>query len=265
MFLTKTKKQEIVATLVKEINAAETIAVASNESLPSRQYNAVKKKTRGKAAFHLARLTLLQRAIGQSNKKEQLKELQKHLGNGSILVISSLDAFKLYKLFKQSRSKTGAKPGAIAPADIIVPAGETNLAPGPVLTELKQAKIDARIQGPKVVIGKDATVARKGEAISDAVAKILNKLGIEPFEVGLAVKAVYDHGTLYAGEALDIDETAFKEKLALAYQQALSLCVFAEVYNKDSTPAIIAKASREASALQNVVEEKNANKPLNTG
>ncbi len=265
MFLTKQKKQEIVQELVKDINSHATIAIASSEGLPSRQYNAVMKKTRGKAKFDVARLTLIKRAIEASSKKDQLKQLEQHLGNASVLVVSSLDAFKLYKLFKQSRSKSGAKPGAIAPMDIVIPAGETNLAPGPVLTELKQAKIDAKIQGPKVVISKDALVAKKGEAISDAVSKILNKLAIEPMEVGMNVLAVYDNGTLYLGSVLDVDEEAFKQKLALAYNQALNLCVFAEVYNNDSTPAIIAKASREANALQKLVEEKNANKPETAG
>lgn len=261
MFLTKQKKQETVANLVKDLNEHNVIAIASSEGLPSRQYNLVKKKTRGKAKFDVARITLIKRAIEASDKKEQLKPLEQHLGNASVLVVSRLDAFKLFKLFKQSKSKTGAKPGAIAPSDIVIPAGETNLAPGPVLTELKQAKIDARIQGPKVVIAKDATVARKGEAITEPVAKILNKLGIEPFEVGMSVKVVFDNGTLYAGETLDVDEEAIKSNLALAYQQALNLAVFAEIYNKDSTPAIIAKASREANALQKLVSEKNANKP----
>ncbi|MBI5225909.1 50S ribosomal protein L10 [Candidatus Micrarchaeota archaeon] len=250
------KKIKIVAELQKKLDSSEVVAVASIKSLPSKQYGAIKKKTRGAVTVSFARLSLIRRAIEQSKRKAELKPIEDALGDGCVLLFSSLDAFKLYKLFKQNKSKTGAKPGAIAPSDLIVPAGETNLAPGPVLTELKQAGIQAKIQGPKVVITKDAVVTKKGQPVSESAAKILNKLGVEPFEVGLLVQKVYDHGTLYDGDALNIDEDAILAQLVQAHQEALNVAVFAEIYNDVSTPVILQKAEREALALQKIVESK---------
>lgn len=251
MMLTKTKKQQVVAGLKKDLQAYPTVALASIQNLPARQYGRIKKKTRDKAKIAFARGTLMVRALEQ---KPELKALGESLGSGSVLVFTELDAFSLYKLFKQNKSKTAAKPGAIAPTDLVIPAGETNLAPGPVLTELKQAGIQAKIQGPKVVITTDAVVAKKGQPVSESAAKILSKLGIEPMEVGIMVQKVYDHGTWYEGAVLDIDEDAFKASLAQAHQEALNLCVVAGVYNEDSVPLVLQKAEREALAVQKAMD-----------
>jgi large subunit ribosomal protein L10 len=255
MVLSKKEKQVLVKHMAKELSGAQVIAIASNASLPGKQYGAIKKKTSDKVKFLFARQTLMTRALEQA--KPEAKALEKYFCNGAVILVTELDAFRLYKLFKQAKSKTIAKAGQLAPSDIVVPAGETSLAPGPVLTELKQAKIEAKIQGPKIVIQRDAVVAKKGEPISAPVAGILAKLGIEPMELMLQVKAVWDHGTLYEGAVLDVDEEAFRASLAQAVQQALNLCVFAEIYNSQSTPLIIAKAAREANAVDKLVKSKS--------
>lgn len=247
-------KQKLVEKLKADLKTHPVIAVASVSSLSARHFNAIKKKTRGQAEIVFARHTLLVRALEEA--KPECKELAEFLGNGGILVLSSLPAFKLFKLFKQNKSKALAKPGQIAPFDIVIPAGETNLAPGPVLTELKQAKIDAKIQGTKVVIAKDALVAKKGDAISDSASKILSKLAIMPMENGIDVKAVWDGGLLYKKEVLDVDEAGMLESLKNAHVQAVNLAVFAGIMNDTTVKLVIAKAVRQAGALQKLVESK---------
>jgi len=129
-----------------------------------------------------------------------------------------------------------------------------------VLTEFKNAKIQAKIQGPKVVIMADSTVARKGMPISAPVASILGKLGIEPMEVGMKMSAAYEDGVLYTQEVLDIDDKWWLEQLALAHRQALNLAVSAEIFNAASTPLLIQKAARQANAVKALMDSK-AGKP----
>lgn len=253
--ISKQEKQNVVAGVQKEAKAYPIVGVASIASLPARSFNSIKKKTRGQVEVVFARHTLLKRALEAA--RPEAKELSGYLANGGVLVFSKLPAFKLYKLFKQNQSKALAKPGQIAPADIMIPAGETNLAPGPVLTELKLAKIDARIQGTKVVITKDTVVAKKGEPISEQAAKILAKLGIEPVEIGIEVQAVWDNGLLYKKDVLNVDENAFLESLKSAHAQAVNLAVFAGIMNGTTAQIIIAKAARQANALQKLVVSKS--------
>lgn len=252
MVLTRNDKKKAVEQIKDKLKAHRVIAVASIAGLKSRQYNAIKKKIRGKAEVIVARKTLMQKALAES--RPDAAKLQEKMTGSEVLIVTNLDAFKLYKLFKDNKTKTIAKAGQLALTDIIVPAGETNLPPGPVLTELKQAKIDAKIQGPKIVISKDSIVAKAGQPINQQVAGILAKLGIEPFEVGVEVTQVFESGDFYNADVLNIDETALKENLAKAHSQAVNLCVYAEIFNEVSIELLIMKAAREANAVKRVAK-----------
>jgi len=257
MVLNRKQKEQAVADLTKRIAASKVVAVISLQNLPSKHYNAIKKKLRGKAELVLTRTTLLRRALEKANKPAfdaLAKTIEK--SGSTALLLSNEDPFKIAKTLRQSKAKAPAKTGMIANADIVVPGGETSLAPGPVLTELKAAKINAKIQGTKIMIVSDATVAKKGEPIADAVAKILTKLGIEPFEIGMKIQSAFTDNLTYSMEVLDVDDSHYIAQLAGAHQAALNLCVFAEIYNKDSTPVILASAQAKALAINKVVEDK---------
>ena len=252
MVLNKDAKKKAVDQIKDKLKAHKVVAVASIAGLKSRQYNAIKKKIRGQADVIVARKTLMQKALIEG--KPEAAKLQEKMTGSEVLIISDLDAFKLYKLFKDNKTRTIAKAGQLAPMDIIVPAGETNLPPGPVLTELKQAKIDAKIQGPKIVISKDSVVAKAGQPISQQVAGILAKLGIEPFEVGVEVQQVFENGDFYNADVLNIDEDSLKAELAQAHMEAVNLCVYAEIFNETSIELLIMKAAREANAVSRVAK-----------
>lgn len=259
--LTKQQKQETVAKLQKEFAEYPVVAVASIAGLKSSQYNSIKKKVRGQAILRIARKTLLQKAMDAT--RPELKDLKQYMGGAEIIILSKLDPFKLFKAFKQNKSKTFAKPGQLAPSDITVPAGETNLAPGPVLTELKQAKIDARIQGPKVIIGKDSLVAKKGEPISEPVAKALIKLGVQPFEVGVEVKAVYDQGLIYTADVLNVDEQYYLDAIRTAYSEATAIAIATQYFAPEFISPALVKAELEALVIAEKVkkDEKVAEAP----
>ena len=59
----------------------------------------------------------------------------------------------------------------------------------------------------------------------------------------------------YSGTALDVDEEELFDKFVLAYQQAFNLAVNAEYYTDATIEIIIIKASREAKALKEALEQ----------
>ncbi len=241
------KKKEMMEKAAEALRRYPVVAVATLQNLPSRQFNAAKKKMREQAEVVVARTTIISKAIEKA--RPELKELEKYFSGSTAVILTNLSPFKLYKMIAQSKGKAPAKPGSVAPVDIIVPAGETSLAPGPVLSELKQAKIEAKIQGPRVVITRDCLVARKGEVISEPVAKALAKLGIEPMEIGLAVTAVWENGTIYLPEVLAVDEARLFEEISQAHWAALNLAVQAGLFEKETIILVVGKAYREALAL----------------
>jgi large subunit ribosomal protein L10 len=63
--------------------------------------------------------------------------------------------------FEKNKTKMTAKAGDVAPNDIIVPAGNTGLPPGPAISELHDVGIRTKIDVGSVWIVNDATVVKK--------------------------------------------------------------------------------------------------------
>jgi large subunit ribosomal protein L10 len=165
------------------------------------------------------------------------------------MVFTEMNPFKLFKILEDSKTEAPAKAGAIAPADIVVPAGDTSFPPGPILGELQQAGIPAKIDKGSIVVQEDAVVVEEGEPVPKNVADVLTKLEIYPMEVGIDLLAVYEDNTIYTADVLKIDEEETKANIASAYQSAINLSVFAGIINSESAPLLIQKAARDAMNL----------------
>ena len=183
------EKENTVHEVSELIKNSSTIGIVELRNLPDRQLQKIKKALRGNATFKVLKNTLIKKAF---EKAGIARELIEKLDGPTAVIFTNMNPFKLYKMIKQNKGKAAAKPGQTAPFDIIVPAGETSLPPGPALSELKAGGIDARIQNGKVVVGKESVVAKQGERVSPNAAKALQQLGIEPIEVGMSVSAVWE-------------------------------------------------------------------------
>ncbi|NJE77451.1 50S ribosomal protein L10, partial [Thermococcus sp. ES12] len=139
--------------------------------------------------------------------------------------------------------------GVPVPRDVVVPAGPTPLSPGPVVGEMQALGIPARIERGKVTIQKDTVVLKAGEIITPQLANILNKLGIEPLEVGLNLLAAYEDGIIYTPEVLAIDEEEYINMLQQAYMHAFNLSVNIAYPTAQTIEAIIQKAFLNAKSV----------------
>lgn len=256
MVLSRKQKEEVVAKLKVDLKKYPVFGIASLQNLPTEQFNNIKKKIRDHVKIVVVKSTLIKRAVEEA--RPEAKDMIQHLSGSVGVVFTDMAPFKLAKILRQNKSKISAKPGMVPDHDIVVPAGETNLAPGPVLTELKNAKIQAKIQGTKVVISKDATIAKAGAPVTPETCAIMSKLDIQPFTVGLSISGLWENGMVYSKAVLDVDDSVYVENVKIAASQALNLCVHAEIWNSISAPAIVAKAAREANALQSQMKKPGA-------
>jgi large subunit ribosomal protein L10 len=198
-----------------------------------------KKQLRGKADFVVARNSTIIRALDASKKG---KELSSHMDFPTALVFTSMSPYQLFKFFKDNKTNVAAKPGMIAPFDIIVPEGETDLMPGPALSELKGAGINAQIKGGKIIIAKDSVVAKKGAKITDNVCKALQKLNILPFEAMVNMVAAYDGKFTYTGSVLDIDEHQLRADLVESLAQSFNVSYNASFPTSQNIDALLSNA-----------------------
>merc|ERR1739844_168925 len=119
-----------------------------------------------------------------------------------------------------------AKAGALAPLDVIVPAQNTGM--GPEKTSFFQAlSIPTKITKGTIEIIQDVPLITAGDKVGMSEATLLNMLKISPFTYGLVVQKVYDSGSVFDPEILDITDDDLKAKFmsGVAQVAALSLAI----------------------------------------
>lgn len=243
------EKAAEVAEIMKLLRQYRVIGVASLQKVRASQLQELKKKFQKDAYVRVIKNTLMKRAIENVEEKRELKKLEKYLTGPNVFLFTNMNPFKLALLLEKSKVRLIAKAGDVASFDVIVPAGNTGLPPGPIISQLNAVGLPTRIESGSVWITKDTLVARKGETISEKLASVLSKLGIKAVEAGLTLKAVYDDGLLIEGEqlTLNIDET--KKQFETAQTEAFKLSIGIAYPTKENIQILLQIAHTEAHAL----------------
>ena len=139
-----------------------------------------------------------------------------------------------------------ARVGLVAPIDVVVPPGNTGLDPSQT-SFFQVLNIPTKINKGTVEIIASVELIKKGEKVGSSEAALLAKLGIRPFSYGLIVLSVYDNGSVFSPEVLDLTEDDLVEKFAsgVSIITALSLSI--------SYPTLAAAPHMFINAYKNVL------------
>ncbi|MCL4385676.1 MAG: 50S ribosomal protein L10 [Cyanobacteria bacterium] len=224
----KNEKEEFVKKNVEEIKKYKTIGILQLNNIPDKLIQLSRNKLRGNVKFIIAKKTLLTRIL---ETMDYTKPLIKELNGLSVILLSNDDPFKLAKDFRENEIKLAAKPNQIAPTDITIEEGETNLQPGQTVTELKQAGIDVQIQKGKVVIAKSKVIVKSGSIITLQIAKALKTLNILPFKVVVEPNAFVYNNMLFTKDILSITTEQLVKELSQGFMAALNISLKAKIVN----------------------------------
>ena len=178
-----------------------------------------------------------------------IKEMLGELTGQCMLMFTNMCPFKLNVLLAKNRIMMAARGGDIASIDVVVPAKNTGIAPGPMLTEFKEAGIPTKIDQGTIWIAKDSTPVLKGEAIDEKLASILGKLDIKPVEAGISLYVALEDGLKYAEDEMVIDIEKVREEFSQAHQEAISLSIEAAYVTPENISQILSKAAQSARSV----------------
>lgn len=252
------KKKQVVAEFTALIDQYPVIGAVDVENLPALQLNRMRASLRDTVVIRMTKRRLLKIAL-ENSKKESAKELIPHLKGMPALIFTKDNPFKLFKILKKNKSNAPIKAGQTAPNDIIVPKGPTSFAPGPIIGELGALKIKAGIDAGKVAIKEDAVVAKEGDVVSQALAGVLTRLGIEPMEIGLNLSAVWENESILTKQVLDVDEDQVLADITTAATWAFNLAMESGFATKDTVVPMLTKAHMDAFSLateQNIINDE---------
>lgn len=217
------RKKEQVSEISKKAREYPTMAVITLRNLPDDLLQSLRKKLRELDGTYVkvAKLAVLKRVLEAAGLKAQADRIK----DPSAIVLTKSTPYALNSFFRKNRKKVAAKARQIAPYEIVATAGDTDIPPGPALSELKSAGVSVQIKAGKIAVIKDSTIAKQGETITHVKAKALQMLGILPFDVGVELVFAYDGKYIYGPDTLAIDTETLRPALLQSLRDALNLSI----------------------------------------
>jgi len=248
-------KKEMFQRLTELIERYPVLAIADLQKVRSSQIQEIRKKLRGQAEVIVTKNTILRKAAGAlGEKKPNIGGFTEALAGSNLLLFTGMNPYALILFLNKNKVRVPAKAGDSATSDIVIPAGNTGLQPGPVISEFGEAKVATRIEGGSIWVAKDTVVVEKGATISPKLASLLSKLGMKPMEAGLSIVRAFGQGLVLKSEDLTFDLDSYRNDLAGAYRNALGLAVEMEYVLPETVSLILSRAHREAVHLANESE-----------
>lgn len=241
-------KKAIFSDLSELLKEYSVVAVADLQKVRSSQIQEIRKKLRGKAELIVAKNTILRKAAEKA-EKENVDKFAEEVTGSKVLIFTRMNPFELILFLNKNKVRVPAKGGDVASSEIMIPAGNTGLQPGPVISEFNEAKVPTRIEGGSIFVAKDTVVAEKGEVVSTKTASLLSKLGMKPMEAGLSLSYAYDNGMVLGPNELAFNLDRMKADFSSAARLAFGVAVEANIMLPETAPVMISKAYRQAVAV----------------
>jgi large subunit ribosomal protein L10 len=225
------------------------IALSKMTKVRATQLMMIRKKLRNDLKILIIKNKVAQRAFEKVKNVPGLESLSKELEGQCGLIFTQISPFKLNLIFDQNKVFLPAKGGDIASKEISIPAGNTGITPGPVLSEFKEANVPTKINQGSIWVNRDTVIARKGDVISQKLASLMSKLNIKPIEAGIALNFAIAAGLLLRESDLKINLEQYRNEMSRSFQEALALATEAGYLTSETVIPLLLKTHQKAVVL----------------
>jgi len=217
------RKQAYFVQLVKLLDEYPKILIVGCDNVGSSQMQRIRRALRGKAVVLMGKNTMIRKAIrGHIQNNPNLEILLAQIRGNIGFVFTKEDLSGIRKIIGEQKVAAPAKAGAVAPVNVIVPAGPTGMEP--TQTGFLQAlNIQSKIVKGQIEIVNDVPLINAGQKVGTSEATLLAKLDIKPFTYGLIVSNVYDNGSLFDPKVLDLTDEDLLAKFSAGVKNIASI------------------------------------------
>jgi large subunit ribosomal protein L10 len=227
----------------------KVVALSKMTKVRATQLMMIRKKFRNDIRIKVIKDKVAIRAFEKVKSVVGIENLSKQLEGQCALIFTDINPFKLNLIFSQNKVFLPAKGGDIATKEIVVPAGNTGITPGPVLSEFKAANVPTKIDQGTIWVSKDTVVAKPSDVISTQLASLLSKLNVKPIEAGISVNFAVAEGLTFHAQDLLINLDEYKDELVRSFEQALALATEAGYMTPETVKPLLVKAQQQARSV----------------
>ncbi|KAG4027326.1 hypothetical protein MFRU_031g00740 [Monilinia fructicola] len=196
----------------------KSIFIVTVDNVSSQQMHEIRGSLRGEGVVLMGKNTMVRRAVkGFVSDNPEYERLLPFVKGNVGFVFTNGDLKTIRDKILDNKVAAPARAGAVAPADVFVPAGNTGMEPGK--TSFFQALgVPTKIARGTIEITADLKLVEAGSKVGASEATLLNMLNISPFTYGMGISQVYDAGNTFAPSVLDIEES----QLLKAFSSAIT-------------------------------------------
>jgi len=219
------------------------------DNVGSKQMQQIRQAMRGHSEILMGKNTMIRKAIrGHLQKNPNLEKLLPFIVGNIGFVFTNDDLSEVRAKLLENRRGAPAKAGAIAPIDVKLPPQNTGM--GPEKTSFFQAlQIPTKIARGTIEILSEVHIIKKGEKVGASEAALLNMLNIQPFSYGLIVQQVYDNGTMFAPEVLDMTTAELRSRFLSGVRNIASISLAIKYPTLASAPHSVANGLQNLLAI----------------
>jgi len=197
---------------------------------------------------------MMRKAIrGYMEKNPDLERLLPHIKMNVGFVFTKEELITIRDLLLANKKAAPAKAGAIAPVEVTIPAQNTGM--GPEKTSFFQAlQIPTKITKGTIEIIQDVPIIKVGDKVGASEATLLNMLKISPFTYGLLIQKVYDAGSIFDPEILDITDDDIKDRFMAGVANVAAVCLTINYPTIASVPHSIVNGMKNLLAVAAVTD-----------
>jgi len=208
----KDRKKRYKTKFERALQEYKNVLVVTVDNVGSLQLQKIRIALRGTAEIVMGKNTLMRMIMReQAALNPKLDALLPCVRGNMGLIFTNGELGKIREIVTSNKVPAAAKSGTIAPVDVFVPAGPTGLDPGQ--TSFFQAlNIATKIARGTIEIVSNVHLIKKGDKVTSSAVALLGKLDIKPFFYGVIVTDVYENGTMYPVDILDITQAQLTQK-----------------------------------------------------
>lgn len=223
--------------------------IVGADNVGSKQMQNIRQSLRGLGVVLMGKNTMMRKAIrGHLENNSNLEKILPHIKGNVGFVFTKGDLAEIRDKLTESKVRAPARAGAIAPLDVIIPAQNTGL--GPEKTSFFQAlSIPTKISKGTIEIINDVPILKPGDKVGASEATLLNMLNISPFSYGLQIEQVYDSGSVFSPDILDIKPEDLRAKFQAGVANLAAVCLQIGYPTIASVPHSVANGFRNLLAL----------------
>lgn len=228
--------------------------IVGADNVGSRQMQSIRMSLRGTAVVLMGKNTMMRKAIrGHIENNAALDKILPHIRGNVGFVFTKGDLGEVRDKLVDSKVRAPARAGAIAPCPVVIPAQNTGL--GPEKTSFFQAlSIPTKISKGTIEIINDVPILKIGDKVGASEATLLNMLNISPFSYGLLIEQVYDSGSIFSPDILDIKPEDLRAKFQQGVANVAAVSLSIGYPTLASVPHSIANGFKNLLALAAVTD-----------